>query len=93
MDSPYLWVKDKWYRRLIRWLYWKFLDELYIPSGTKAVYQKDQGRRPARKNQGCIKLRTPMYPTKKRKNFYRKGVQEHHFFEQYGDMVDLVNKD
>jgi len=30
-QSSYLWVKDPLYRRVIRWLYWHFLDELYIP--------------------------------------------------------------
>lgn len=37
MKSPYLypWIKEPFYRRVIRWLYVRFLDELYIPLGTE----------------------------------------------------------
>jgi hypothetical protein len=40
-DFLFPWVSDGYFRMLIRYLYGKYLDELYVPRGSK-VYVKDK---------------------------------------------------
>jgi len=36
-QSEYLWVNDGFFKRLIRKLYWKYVNDLYIPRGNQKI--------------------------------------------------------
>ena len=72
-QSPWLRVKDGYFRMFVRWLYSKALNELYIPRGTVAsIKSPDNGRVPPRPNQGLITIRAK-----------GRGNQEAYFFEEF----------
>lgn len=57
-NSPYLQIKDKLHRRIIRWAFYRFVDEIYLPSDSKVstTYKGDnrRGLRIGRTKQGTI---------------------------------------
>lgn len=48
-NNPYLWKKESIVKRFIRWLWYRYMDELYIPFNSKATLTiKGQGKKGVR---------------------------------------------
>jgi len=72
-QSPWLWVGDGYWRMFVRWLYARTLDELYIPSGTRAYSEVLDVPAHFKKGRIVISATSPK----------RRGQQDAYFFEQY----------
>ena len=76
-QSPWLRVKDGYFRMFVRWLHFKVLNELYLPRGTKVtILAPDNGRVPARKNMRAVRINAPGI-----------GSQEKYIFEEFGEVI------
>jgi len=74
--SPYHHGKENILIKIIRTLYIKYLDELYLPKGTTVRYTQDNNRKPSRKGMGTIMISSSS-PN-------RRGLQEEYLFEEFG---------
>lgn len=72
--SPYLYgnTKQKWYIKLIRGLFYKYVNEMYIPSDIVLSYTYHGKDKDGKQKYGLKLGRTGQHI----------GVQEHYFFEE-----------